>query len=113
MQHHFKLSTNKMDPRLALYTAECKFRKSCEQIKLITRRLDLLQIRYDKAKQDDLKSYRYSLRLQLTATEGTRQMYYQYACRQATEVGLLKRQLKSQKTKLEQEDIPDQIATVC
>jgi hypothetical protein len=35
-----------------------------KQIKLLTRRLDLLQIRYNKAKRDDMKSFRYTQRLQ-------------------------------------------------
>ncbi|VDI26918.1 Hypothetical predicted protein [Mytilus galloprovincialis] len=88
-----KVST---DNRLALYIAENKFRKACEQIKLITRRLNLLQIRYDKAKRDDMKSFRYTLRLQLATTEGVRNMFYEYAVKQATQVGRLKREIKTQ-----------------
>ena len=75
--------------------------------------MDLLQIRYDKAKQDDMKSNRYSLRLQIATTEGTRNMYYEYACRQATEVARLKRQLKTQPAKIEQENIADQTHEEC
>lgn len=102
------------DPRLSLYIAECKFRKSCEQIKLITSRLDLLQMRYDRAKRDDLKSFRYSLRLQLAATEGTRNMYYEYAVRQATQVARLKTQVKkSQQTKTEQIETRDAEPVEC
>jgi hypothetical protein len=82
------------DPRLSLYIVEYKFRKSCEQIKLLTRRLDLLQIRYNKAKRDDMKSFRYTQRLQLATVEGTRNMFYQYAVRQATEVTRLQKQIK-------------------
>ena len=82
------------DPRLSLYIVEYKFRKSCEQIKLLTRRLDLLQIRYNKAKRDDMKSFRYTQRLQLATVEGTRNMFYEYAVRQATEVTRLKKQIK-------------------
>jgi hypothetical protein len=82
------------DPKLSLYIVECKFRKSCEQIKLLTRRLDLLQIRYNKAKRDDMKSFRYTQRLQLATVEGTRNMFYEYAVRQATEVTRLKKQIK-------------------
>ena len=82
------------DPRLSLYILEYKFRKSCEQIKLLTRRLDLLQIRYNKAKRDDMKSFRYTQRLQLATVEGTRNMFYEYAVRQATEVTRLKKQIK-------------------
>ncbi|VDI63792.1 Hypothetical predicted protein [Mytilus galloprovincialis] len=92
------------DNRLALYIAENKFRKACEQIKLITRRLNLLQIRYDKAKRDDMKSFRYTLRLQLATTEGARNMFYEYAVKQATQVGRLKREIKTQQLpKVEQE----------
>jgi hypothetical protein len=79
---------------LSLYIVEYKFRKSCEQIKLLTRRLDLLQIRYNKAKRDDMKSFRYTQRLQLATVEGTRNMFYEYAVRQATEVTRLKKQIK-------------------
>ena len=82
------------DPKLSLYIVECKFRKSCEQIKLLTKRLDLLQIRYNKAKRDDMKSFRYTQRLQLATVEGTRNMFYEYAVRQATEVTRLKKQIK-------------------
>ena len=97
------------DPRLALYIAECKLRKSCEQIKLISRRLDLLQLRYDRAMRDDLKSFRYSLRLQLAATEGSKNKYYEYAVRQATAVARLKGQLKkSEKIKSVVTETPDQ-----
>lgn len=106
--------TTVKDPRLALYIAECKFKKSCEQIKLISRRLDLLQMRYDRAMRDDLKSFRYSLRLQLASTEGARNMYYEYAVRQATEVARLKRQVqKSQQTKTEQLENQDVETVVC
>ena len=84
------------DPRVALYIAEQKFRKSCKQIKMITRRLDLLQTKYDKARRDDMKSFRYTLRLQLATTEGTRNMFYEYAVRQAREVARLQKQMKAQ-----------------
>ena len=78
------------DPRLALYIAESKFRKTSEQVKLITRRLDLLQI--DKVKRDDMNSFRYTLSLQLATTEGSRNMFYEYAIR---DVARLQTQLKT------------------
>ena len=80
------------DPRLSLYIVEYKFRKSCEQIKLLTRRLDLLQIRYNKARRDDMK--RYTQRLQLATVKGTRNMFYESAVRQAKEVARLQKQIK-------------------
>jgi hypothetical protein len=76
-----------------LYIVEYKFRKSCEQIKLLTRRLDLLQIRYNKARRDDMK--RYTQRLQLATVKGTRNMFYESAVRQAKEVAELARPLCS------------------
>ena len=82
------------DPRLSLYIVEYKFRKSCEQIKLLTRRLDLLQIRYNKARRDDMKSFHYIQRLQLSTVEGTRNMFYESAVRQAKEVARLQKQIK-------------------
>ena len=81
------------DPRLALYIAESKFRKTSEQVKLITRRLDLLQI--DKVKIDDMNSFRYTLSLQLATTEGSRNMFYEYAVEQVRDVARLQTQLKT------------------
>jgi hypothetical protein len=41
--------------------------------------LDALQQRYNKAKKDNHKSFRYSLRLRIAVVDGMRNMYYDYA----------------------------------
>ena len=46
-------------------------------------------MRYDKARQDNRRSYRYTLRLRLASFEGVRNMFYQYASLQAGELEAL------------------------
>jgi hypothetical protein len=45
-----------------------------------------------------MKSFRYTQRLQLDTVEGTRNMFYEYAVRQAKEVARLKKQIKGLRT---------------
>jgi hypothetical protein len=52
-------------------------RADCQAIKKLT--LDALQQRYNKAKKDNHKSFRYSLRLRIAVVDGMRNMYYDYA----------------------------------
>lgn len=70
-----------------LYTdlekAESSFQKACEQIVFLNKKLDDLQIRYDRANKEGNKSFRYSLRLKIAAGEGLRNTYYEYACAKA------------------------------
>ena len=66
-----------------LEKAESSFQKACEQIVLLNKRLDELQLRYDRANKDGNKSFRYSLRLKIAAGEGLRNTYYEYACTKA------------------------------
>ena len=76
-----------------LRTLDKKFRRSCRQIVLLNNRISDLQARYKRAYRDDRKSFRYTLRLQLATTEGTRNMYYEYACRKADELEAIQDQL--------------------
>lgn len=77
----------------ALIEAERRFRRSCEQIVLINEKLQELQYRYNRAKKTNRRSFRYSLRLKLAATEGVRNMYLDYAHCQAARVGKLRQEL--------------------
>lgn len=76
-----------------LYEAEVKFRKSCAQITLLNARLEEMKLRYKKAKQENYNRFRYNLRLKLSVVEGARNMYYEYAYRQAEQVADIRRQL--------------------
>jgi hypothetical protein len=53
-----------------LEMAEKKFKRSCEQIVLLNDKLDDLQTRYDTAKRDDRRSFRYPLRLKIAVVDG-------------------------------------------
>ena len=66
-----------------LEKAESSFHKACEQIVFLNKRLDELQLRYDRANKDGNKSFRYNFRLKIAAGEGLRNTYYEYASTKA------------------------------
>jgi len=68
-----------------LHQTERKFRRSCDQIVLLNEQLSASHFRYKKARKDERKSHRYPLRLRLAVIEGVRNMFYDYAYRQAAE----------------------------
>lgn len=63
-----------------------KFRKACHHIRVLNRRIELVQLRYDRAFASGRRSFRYTHRLKLATFEGMRNMYYEYACRRADEL---------------------------
>jgi len=75
-----------------LYETENRFRRACEQIILLNNKLEDLQLRYDKARLDNHKSFRYNLRLKMATVEGVRNSYYEYACWKAEKVAELRLQ---------------------
>ena len=81
------------DVQTKLHDAEKSFRKACEQIVQLNRRLDEMAKRYDKASKENHRSFRYSLRLRMAVTEGVRNMYYEYASNKADEITNLRGQV--------------------
>ena len=63
-----------------------KFRKACHHIRMLNRRIEDIQVRYDRAFSSGSRSFRYTHRLKLATYEGMRNMYYEYACRRADEL---------------------------
>ena len=63
-----------------------KFRRSCHHIKMLTRRIKEVEVRYDRAFLFGRRSFCYSHRLKLATYEGMCNMYYEYACRRADEL---------------------------
>jgi hypothetical protein len=59
---------------------ERRFERACEQIVQLHYSLEALQQRYNKAKKDKNKSFRYSLRLRNGVVDGMRNMYYDHEC---------------------------------
>lgn len=70
----------------AFHLLDTKFRRSCHHIRILNRRIEEVQIRYDRAFSAGRRSFRYSQRLKLATYEGMRNMYYEYACRHADQL---------------------------
>lgn len=78
-----------------LVEAERSFRKACDHIVSLNRRLDEMSKRYDRASKENMRSFRYSLRLRMAVTEGVRNMYYEYAAAKADEITELRCQARN------------------
>ncbi|KAH3731136.1 hypothetical protein DPMN_057142 [Dreissena polymorpha] len=74
------------------------FRRACDQIVLLNERLCSSAFRYKHARRNDMKSFRYPLRLRLSVIEGIRNMFYEYAKQKAVEVQCLRRALSDHVT---------------
>ena len=70
----------------AFRNLDTKFRRSCHHIRTLNRRIEEVQVRYDRAFASGRRSFRYSHRLKLATYEGMRNMYYEYACRNADQL---------------------------
>ena len=86
------------DIKKTIADKERRFHRACSQIVLLNRHLDNLQLRYDHAHRDNMRTFRYSLRIKLSALEGVRNMYVEYASMKADEVTDLQCQLLEQRT---------------
>ena len=62
-----------------LQQTEIRFRKACNQINLLNRKMESIHKRYNCAKKNNHRVFRYKLRLRLAVVEGLRNMYYEYA----------------------------------
>ena len=69
---------------------ERHFRIACEQIVHLKYRQMGLERRYTKAKQEERRSFRYSLRLRIAVLDGLREVYFEYASLKAKESAELK-----------------------
>jgi len=81
---------------LNLSETEFRFRRACEQVVLlINNKLQDLQVRYDRARRDELRSFRYNIRLRMSGVEGVRNAYYEYARQKADKVLYLRHKIRS------------------
>ena len=87
-----------------LKDAEMKFQKACIQIVLLNKQLENFKGWYSKAKEDNLRSFRYNLRLKLAIIEGVRNMYYDYAYMKAEKVAALSNDLFGETGGIEMSD---------
>ncbi|VDI51168.1 Hypothetical predicted protein [Mytilus galloprovincialis] len=77
-----------------LVVVERRFRKACEQIVHMNHRLSNLERRYNRAKKEGNKSFRYTLRLRIAVVDGVREVFYQFAYQKAKEADELRGVLK-------------------
>ena len=95
--------------QLALDATERKFRRACEQIVLLNYKLSGMQARYDVAREKNLRTFRYSYRLQLAVIEGAKNVYHDYAVLQAERIRSLQMEIFGEIPDEEEED-PDVMA---
>ena len=67
-------------------TLERKFRRGCGHIRVLNRKIEDVQTRYDRAYDKQNRSFRYTYRLQLASMEGVRNMCYEWASQRADEL---------------------------
>ena len=100
-----------MDMHLELMETERKFRRACEQIVTLNGRMAAMKGRYERAKQENRRSFRYTLRLQLAVVEGVKNVYYDYAQFQAEKINKLRQELYGEETQggdsSDEMDIPE------
>lgn len=78
-----------------LSETEFRFRRACEQVVLLNNKLQDLQVRYDRARRDELRSFRYNIRLRMSGVEGVRNAYYEYARQKADKVLYLRHKIRA------------------
>ena len=77
-----------IEDRIAV--AERRFRRACEQIVHLNYRLSGLERRYAKSKREQHRTFRYSLRFRIAVVDGLRDVYYEFAHKQAKESASLR-----------------------
>lgn len=90
-----------------LHQTEVRFRKACNQINLLNRKMDSIHKRYNCAKKNNHRVFRYKLRLRLAVVEGLRNMYYEYANKKASRVVELRRELYNEAVEVVEQDDSD------
>ena len=96
-----------MDKRFSLMDSERRFKRACEQIVQLNYKMSDLQSRYSRAKAENHRSFRYSLRLRLAVVEGLRNMYYDYAHNKAQTVADLRREMYGEDVQIISDDMSD------
>lgn len=100
-------SNSVADMKSELHQTEVRFRKACNQINLLNRKMDSIHKRYNCAKKNNHRVFRYKLRLRLAVVEGLRNMYYEYANKKASRVVELRRELYNEAVEVVEQDDSD------
>ena len=97
-------NTKSCDIVRQIHSTNRKFKRACQLIVLLNNKLEGLQNRYDRARRDDRRSFRYNVRLRLCTVEGARYMFYEYASQRADEMEDLQDQLQTSEDELYSSD---------
>ena len=81
---------------LKLKATEYCFKRACDQIVQLNRKMESVMQRYHSARSNVNRNFRYKLRLRLAVVEGIRNRYYDYANLKANEIVTLRRELFGQ-----------------
>lgn len=81
-----------------LQEAENRTQKACQQMLLLSDKLDYMKEKYEKAVKDNIRSYRYPLRMRIVVLEGIINMYYQYTSEKHKEAEMLRYKLFGQES---------------
>ncbi|KAH3733494.1 uncharacterized protein LOC127850545 [Dreissena polymorpha] len=87
-----------------LKQSEIRFRKACNQINLLNKKMESIHKRYNCAKKKNHRVFRYKLRLRLAVVEGLRNMYYEYANKKASRVVELRSELFNENVEIVQQE---------
>ena len=74
---------------------DAKFQKACEQVLVLNNMMKELQIRYDRAARDNLRTYRYAFRLRLCTVEGLRNTLYDYVTQKADDIEQMEEEMRN------------------
>ena len=86
LSSHYSMATSTEFLQSQILDLDSIFQKACKQVPLLNNFLKEIQIRYDRASRDNLRTYRYALRLRLCTVEGLRNALYEYATQQASKI---------------------------
>lgn len=82
------------EKRRELRDTELKFQKACRQLAYINHRLADLTQRYNKAKRNNQRSFRYNLKLKISVLEGVKSMFYDYIYMKAEDINMLRHDVR-------------------
>lgn len=93
--YHITMEYNYQSEVQKLMNLNDQINKACDQVLLLNRNIQDLEMRYDRAAQEQRKSFRYTLRLRLATLEGLRSVYLEYAKAKAAQMDELEASLMS------------------
>lgn len=90
-----------------LHEAEKRMRNAYRQITLLNERLENERQRYQKAYEENSRTWRYNLRMKVVIIEGMINVYYEYLCLKKVEIKDLRLKLFGEEVSDDDDDDED------